>query len=48
VEGVVNLVHDAFHYTPPERRSLRPAYIFNVEEVYDNSATPGGFGRKLA
>ncbi|MEM1692180.1 MAG: hypothetical protein QW517_07485 [Thermofilaceae archaeon] len=45
---LVNLVHDAFHYTPPERRSLRPAYIFHVEEVYDNGATPAGFGRRLA
>lgn len=44
----VNLVHDAFHYTPPERRPLRPAYVFHVEEVYDNSATPEGFGRRLA
>lgn len=45
---LVNLVHDAYHYVPPERRLGRPAYIFNVEEVYDNSATPKGFGRRLA
>lgn len=44
----VNLVHDAYHYTPPERRSGRPAYVFHVEEVYDNSASPRGFGRKIA
>lgn len=44
----VNLVHDAYHYTPPERRGGRPVYIFHVEEVYDNSASPRGFGRKLA
>lgn len=44
----VNLVHDAFHYTPPEKRTSRPAYIFHVEEVYDNSASPSGFGRRLA
>jgi len=44
----VNLVHDAYHYTPPERRGGRPVYLFHVEEVYDNSATPKGFGRRLA
>lgn len=44
---LVNLIHDAFHYVPPERRRGRPAYIFHVEEVYDNSASPKGFGRRL-
>jgi len=44
----VNLVHDAYHYTPPERRGGRPVYLFHVEEVYDNSASPKGFGRRLA
>lgn len=44
----VTLVHDAFHYTPLERRADRPVYIFHVEEVYDNSPTPRGFGRRIA
>lgn len=44
----VNAVHDAYHYTPPQRRGNRPVYVFHVEEVYDNSPSPGGFGRKLA
>ncbi|MGB9717803.1 MAG: hypothetical protein ACPL4E_05110 [Thermoproteota archaeon] len=43
----VNLAHDAFHYTPSEKRVLKPCYILNVEEVYDNSATEEGFGRLL-
>jgi len=43
----VNLVHDAYHYTPPEKRSDRPVYLFHVDEVYDNSATQAGFGRKI-
>jgi len=43
----VNLAHDAFHYTPAERRVFKPCYILNVEEVYDNSATQEGFGRLL-
>lgn len=45
----VNAVHDTFHYSPPERRRVeRPVYIFNVEEVYDNSPGPKGFGTKIA
>jgi len=45
---LVNLVHDAYHYTPPNRRADRPVYLFHVEEVFDNSPTPEGFGRKIA
>jgi hypothetical protein len=45
----VNLIHDSFHHEPPEtRRERRPVYIFKVEEVYDNSATPTGFGTRVA
>lgn len=44
----ISLVHDAFHYTPPEARTNRPAYLFHVNEVYDNSPSKAGFGRKLA
>ncbi len=45
---VVTLIHDAYHYTPPERRGERPVYILHVEEVYDKSATPSGFGKRIA
>ncbi|MFQ6106986.1 MAG: hypothetical protein ACE5QF_05300 [Thermoplasmata archaeon] len=44
----VNHVHDSFHYTPQDRRKGRPAYIFDVEEVYDNSPTAEGFGKRIA
>ena len=45
----VNLVHESYHYSPPKRRDLnRPVYIFKVEEVYDNSPTAEGFGRRMA
>jgi hypothetical protein len=45
----VEAVHDTFHYVPPEkRRTERPVYIFHVEEVYDNSPTPKGYGTKIA
>ncbi|MCS7369162.1 MAG: hypothetical protein NDF57_05570 [archaeon GBS-70-058] len=42
----VNLVHDAFHYTPPKARVNRPCLIFNVREVYDNS--PRAMGIKIS
>jgi hypothetical protein len=45
---IVNCIHDCFHYTSREERKARPAYIFNVEEVYDNSPTKDGFGKKIA
>lgn len=41
----VNLVHDVFHYTPPQARIDRPCLIFNVREVYDNS--PKAMGIRL-
>ena len=44
----VTLIHDAYHYTPPENRGFRPVYIFHVTEVYNNSPTPKGFGTKIA
>jgi hypothetical protein len=45
----VNLMHDVFHYAPPKKRRLRrPVYIFNVEEVYDNSPNPEAFGVRIA
>ena len=45
----VNAVHDAFHYVPPEkRRTERPVYIFNIEEVYDNAPTPNAYGTRIA
>ncbi len=45
---LVNLIHDCYHYTPPERRIDRPVYIINIKEVYDNSATRSGFGTRIA
>jgi len=48
VHKLVTLIHDAYHYTPPEHRSDRPVYVLHVEQVYDKSPTPSGFGRRLA
>ncbi|QOJ79135.1 hypothetical protein IG193_01330 [Infirmifilum lucidum] len=45
---LVTLIHDAYHYTPPEGRGDRPVYILHVEQVYDKSPTKSGFGRRIA
>ena len=45
----INAQHDMYH-TPSGGRELwleQPAYIFRIEEIYDNSATKDGFGAKL-
>jgi len=45
----VNAIHNAFHYAPPERRKTKwPVYIFNIEEVYDNSPAAENFGKRIA
>lgn len=45
----INAQHDMYH-TPGgmERWKTQPAYIFRIEEIYDNSATKDGFGQRLA
>ncbi len=44
---LVNAQHDLYHQPHLERWAERPAYIFTIEEVYDNSATPKGFGTRI-
>ncbi len=39
-------VHDVYFGEDPSEVHL-PVYIFNIEEAYDNSATPRGYGRKM-
>lgn len=43
----LNAQHDVFHPPHPERWAERPAYVFTIEEIYDNSATDEGFGRQI-
>lgn len=43
----LNAQHDVYHRPHPERWPERPAYLFTIEEIYDNSATPQGFGRRI-
>lgn len=42
----LNALHDLFH-KPKRDRSNYPAYIFHIEEIYDNSNSLRGFGRKI-
>jgi hypothetical protein len=43
----VNAQHDVYHSPNVERWVTRPAYVFHIEEVFDNCVTKDGFGTKL-
>ncbi|MCD6418402.1 hypothetical protein J7M00_06440 [bacterium] len=43
----LNAQHDMFHRPNPDVWENRPAYIFRIEEIYDNSATKNGFGTPI-
>lgn len=47
-QQIINAQHDMYH-TPNgiDKWIDKPAYVFTIEEVYDNSATKAGFGTKL-
>ncbi len=41
----LNSLHDIFHHG--RSRSNYPAYLFRIKEVYNNSVSRDGFGRKI-
>lgn len=43
----INAQHDMYHTPDMSRWLSYPAYIFRIEEVYDNSASKKGFGAQL-
>lgn len=43
----LNAQHDVYHIPNPNNLVRYPAYVFKIEEIYDNSATKEGFGTKL-
>ena len=43
----VNAQHDVYHTPKLDKWGNRPALIFHIEEIYDNSASKNGFGVKL-
>ena len=44
---LINAQHDVYHQPRVENWVNRPAYIFVIEEIYDNSATEEGFGNRV-
>ncbi len=45
VQRYLNALHDFFHFSG--KRSKYPAYECIIEEIYDNSASSEGFGRRI-
>ena len=44
---LINAQHDVYHQPHVESWTNRPAYIFIIDEIYDNSATDEGFGNHI-
>ncbi len=44
---LINAQHDVYHEPHVEHWVSRPAYLFVIEEIYDNSATEDGFGNRV-
>jgi hypothetical protein len=44
---LINAQHDVYHQPHVESWTNRPAYIFIIDEIYDNSATEEGFGSHI-
>ena len=43
----INAQHDVYPQPDMSRWLTRPAYIFRIEEIFDNSVTRDGFGGKM-
>ena len=43
----INAQHDVYHTPDTSIWLTRPAYLFHIEEIYDNSASRDGFGTKM-
>ena len=41
---LINAQHDVYHKPNVDRWPQRPAYLFHIEEIFDNSSTKEGFG----
>ena len=44
---LLNAQHDVYHQPNPARWKDRPAYVFTIEEIFNNSASPEGFGKLI-
>ncbi len=43
----INAQHDVYHHPDASRWLSRPAYIFRIEEIFDNSVSKTGFGQQM-
>ncbi len=43
----LNAQHDVYHQPHPAGWKDRPAYLFTIDEIFDNSVTDKGFGQKI-
>jgi hypothetical protein len=43
----INAQHDVYHAPNIDRWKTRPVYIFRVEEIWNNSTGPDGFGKRI-
>ena len=43
----VNAQHDVYHAPDMTRWGKRPALVFHIEEVYNNSVSKNGFGKQM-
>ncbi|NLX82428.1 MAG: hypothetical protein GXZ04_01215 [Clostridiales bacterium] len=43
----INAQHDVYHHPDTSRWLTRPAYIFRIKEVFDNSVSKTGFGQQM-
>jgi hypothetical protein len=46
-QQVINAQHDVYHRPDTQRWLKRPAYVFSIQEVWDNCATKDGFGTQM-
>ncbi len=44
---LINAQHDVYHHPNPQGWKDRPAYVFTIEEIFDNSVSPKGFGTQI-
>lgn len=45
--ALINAQHDLYHQPHRERWADRPAYLFHIEEMFDNSVSKQGFGKRI-
>lgn len=47
LQQFVNAQHDVYHYPNMEGWKTRLVYRFKIEEIFDKSASPNGWGKKI-